>query len=79
VNTGATVDHECVIEDFAHIAPGVHLGGRVTVGRGALVGIGSSAVQCVRIGEWATVGAGAAVVRDVPSHTRVLGVPARPR
>ena len=26
----------------AHIAPGVHLGGEVTVGQGALVGIGAT-------------------------------------
>jgi acetyltransferase EpsM len=31
VNTCASVDHECVIEDGAHICPGVHLGGKVSV------------------------------------------------
>ena len=32
VNTGALVGHECVIEDYVHIAPGVHLCGQVRVG-----------------------------------------------
>lgn len=40
VNTGATVDHDCVVEDYAHIAPGAHLCGGVHVGEGALVGVG---------------------------------------
>ena len=29
VNTGASVDHECVIEDGVHLSPGVHLAGNV--------------------------------------------------
>ena len=32
LNTCCSVDHECVIEDFAHIAPGAHLCGDVIVG-----------------------------------------------
>ena len=37
LNTGCTIDHDCVIEDYAHIAPGAHLCGNVRVGEGALV------------------------------------------
>ncbi|MEO8398077.1 MAG: NeuD/PglB/VioB family sugar acetyltransferase, partial [Chloroflexota bacterium] len=29
INTSSSVDHDCVIEDFVHIAPGAHLGGGV--------------------------------------------------
>jgi acetyltransferase-like isoleucine patch superfamily enzyme len=39
INTGATVDHDCIVEDYAHIAPGAHLCGGVHVGEGALVGV----------------------------------------
>jgi sugar O-acyltransferase (sialic acid O-acetyltransferase NeuD family) len=78
INTGATVDHDCVIEDYAHIAPGVHLCGGVRMGRGTLVGVGASAVPCVSIGEWAVIGAGAAVVKDIPGHVSAMGVPAVP-
>ena len=41
VNTGASVDHECVIGDAVHLAPGARLAGRVTVGEAAWVGIGA--------------------------------------
>ena len=40
VNTGATVDHDGVLLAGAHIAPGVHTGGRVTIGEESLIGVG---------------------------------------
>ena len=76
INTAATVDHDCLIEDFAHIGPGSHLAGAVTVGRGAQVGIGASAVPGVHIGCWTVVGAGATVIQDLPSDVIAAGTPA---
>ena len=55
INTGATVDHDCVIEDYAHIAPGAHLCGGVHVGEGALVGVGVGIEPGVKIPAWSIV------------------------
>jgi acetyltransferase-like isoleucine patch superfamily enzyme len=44
---------------------------RASIGTGAVILCG------VRIGEGATVGAGAVVTKDVPAHSTVAGVPAR--
>jgi UDP-2-acetamido-3-amino-2,3-dideoxy-glucuronate N-acetyltransferase len=49
----------------------------VTVERGAAIGARAVCVAPVTIGEWATVAAGAVVVRDVPAYALVAGVPAR--
>ena len=51
----------------------------MTVGEGALVGIGASVAPGCAIGARATVGAGAAVVRDIPAGATAVGVPARVR
>jgi sugar O-acyltransferase (sialic acid O-acetyltransferase NeuD family) len=79
LNTGCTIDHHCALGDHVHIAPGVNLAGSVTVGQGAFVGIGACVVQGVRIGPWAVIGAGAAVIGDVAADKCVVGVPARER
>ena len=77
INTGASVDHECVLGDYVHIAPHAALCGQVHVGEGTLMGVGSCAIPCMKIGSWTTVGAGAAVVGDVPDGVTVVGNPAR--
>lgn len=78
LNTGCSVDHHCHIGKHVHIAPGVHLGGNVVVEDGAFVGIGASVIPQIRIGAWSTVGAGAVVINEIPSHVTVVGAPARP-
>jgi sugar O-acyltransferase (sialic acid O-acetyltransferase NeuD family) len=77
VNTCASVDHDCQIGNFVHLAPGVHLAGEVTVKIGSFVGIGAVAIQRIAVGAWTTVGAGAVVVRNLPDRVVAVGVPAR--
>jgi UDP-2-acetamido-3-amino-2,3-dideoxy-glucuronate N-acetyltransferase len=50
---------------------------KTLVRRGASLGANSTVVCGVTIGEYAFVGAGAVVTRDVPSHALVVGSPAR--
>jgi sugar O-acyltransferase (sialic acid O-acetyltransferase NeuD family) len=77
VNTAVTVDHDCHIEDFVHLAPGVHLAGSVTVGAGTLMGIASAAIPGIHIGKSTVIGAGATVISDIPDNVTAVGSPAR--
>jgi acetyltransferase-like isoleucine patch superfamily enzyme len=47
------------------------------VRHGASIGAGAVILPGITIGEWAMVGAGAVVTRDVPDHGLVTGNPAR--
>lgn len=77
LNTGCTVDHHSRVEAHAHVAPGVHLGGNVHVSEGAFVGIGTAVIPGRSIGEWAVIGAGSSVIKDIPPFTTAVGVPAQ--
>lgn len=76
VNSSASVDHDCVLEDGVHISPGVRLAGEVFVGKRSWVGVGASVRQQIRIGASAMVAAGAVVIKDVEDNATVAGVPA---
>ena len=77
VNTGASIDHDCVIGDYVHIAPNVTLCGYVDVREGANIGAASVVIPGVRIGKWATIGAGTTVISDIPDYSVAVGCPAR--
>lgn len=72
VNTHASIDHDCLISEHVHIAPGAVLGGEVKVGARVQIGPGAVIGRGVQIGDDAVIGAGASIVRDVPSGVRVI-------
>ena len=51
--------------------------GPVHIGKGASLGAGTIVLPNVRVGQFAMVGSGAVVSKDVPDHGLVMGVPAR--
>jgi sugar O-acyltransferase (sialic acid O-acetyltransferase NeuD family) len=76
-NTGCIIEHECVVGEFAHIAPGAVLCGNVKIGNGSFVGANAVIKQGVTVGKNAIIGAGAVVVKDVADGLTVVGVPAK--
>jgi sugar O-acyltransferase (sialic acid O-acetyltransferase NeuD family) len=77
LNTACSVDHHNQIGDFAHIAPGCHTGGEVTVEEGALVGLSACLLPRIRIGAWSIIGGGAVVLHDMPAGVVAHGHPCR--
>lgn len=77
INTGATIDHDSLIEDYVHISPGVNLAGTVKVGQGSWLGIGSVVSNNINITSKCKIGAGALVVRDINEPGSYVGIPAR--
>jgi sugar O-acyltransferase (sialic acid O-acetyltransferase NeuD family) len=71
-----TLTHDDVVEDCTTLCAGAMLGGGVHVGARAYLGMASSVREGCRIGADATVGMGAAVLRDVPEGQTWIGVPA---
>lgn len=77
LNTACVVEHECMIEEYAHIAPGAVLAGNVKVGKRAFVGANAVIKQGVVVGDDVIIGAGSVVINDVSDGATVMGNPAR--
>jgi len=77
LNTGARIDHDCVVGEHVHVAPGVTLCGAVHVGARAFLGAGSTVVQGIRLGDGSVAGAGTTVRHDLEAGQRWLGGPSR--
>jgi len=84
--TSIVIGETTVIEDDFSMLHEVTLGGTGKAGgdrhpkirRGVLIGAGAKVLGNVVIGEGAKIGAGSVVLQDVPPHTTVVGVPAKP-
>jgi acetyltransferase EpsM len=70
------VSHHAIVRAHTFCAPAVNLAGHTDVGEGCFLGIATTTIDGVCIGERAQTGAGAVVVRDVPPGMLVAGVPA---
>ena len=76
VNTCASVDHDCAVGDYVHIAVGAHLCGAVRVEKGTWIGAGATVRNNVNICGGCMIGAGAVVVKDITEKGTYKGVPA---
>lgn len=80
------------IRDGAMLAPGVRIAtinhdmnnrhtiytyGKVTIGRNAWIGMNVTICPGVTVGNYAVIGAGAVVTKDVPDYAVAAGVPAK--
>ena len=77
INTGAIIEHECIISDAAHIAPGAVLAGNVKIGERTFVGANAVIKQDVTIGKDVIIGAGSVIINDVEDGKTVVGNPGR--
>ena len=77
INTCSSVDHDCIVDDFVHVAVGSHLCGTVNVGAGTWIGAGVTVNNNVFICPDCMIGAGAVIVNDIWECGTYVGVPAR--
>ncbi len=83
--TGLVIGETAVLGDNVTLFQGVTLGGtgkergkrHPTLERNVVVGAGAKVLGSITIGENSIIGANAVVVRDVPPHSTVVGVPGR--
>ena len=82
---GVVIGETAEVEEDVVIYQGVTLGGtgkekgkrHPTIKRGALISAGAKVLGGFTVGEYAKIGAGAVVLREVPPYATVVGVPAK--
>lgn len=82
---GVVIGETCEIGDNVTVFQGVTLGGtgkekgkrHPTIKDNVLISSGAKVLGAITIGESAKVGAGSVVLKDVPAHSTVVGIPGR--
>ena len=82
---GVVIGETAVIGDDCTLYHGVTLGGTTwkkvkrhpTLGNNVVVGAGAKVLGPIEVGDYARIGSNAVVVKDVPDHATVVGVPGR--
>lgn len=77
INTCCSVDHDCCVDSFSHVAVGAHLCGNVKIGNNCWIGAGTTIINNVKITDDVIVGAGAVVLDDITEPGTYVGVPVR--
>lgn len=77
VNTNASIDHDGHMLPFSSLAPGVTVGGNVTIGSFSAVSIGAVVKHKILIGDHSVIGAGSVLLSDCENNSIMYGVPAK--
>lgn len=73
LNTGCIIEHECLVGNHSHIAPGSVLLGNVKIGSSTLIGANSTVLPGIIIGDNVVVGAGSVVTKNIPNGGKWIG------
>ncbi|PGT81281.1 serine O-acetyltransferase [Bacillus sp. AFS040349] len=82
---GVVIGETCEIGDNVTVFQGVTLGGtgkekgkrHPTINDNALIATGAKVLGSITVGAYSKVGAGSVVLKDVPDHSTVVGIPGR--
>ena len=76
LNTNSSLDHDSIIGDYSSLAPRVTTGGNLILGCFSAICLGASIIENVEIGDHTVIGAGALVLKHMPSMVIAFGTPA---
>lgn len=75
--TGAQLEHDCVIDDYASISAGSITGGHVKINKFSAITLGVTIMDRVEIGENSVIGSGSLVTKNIPENVLAYGNPCK--
>ncbi|PWI58600.1 serine O-acetyltransferase [Sulfoacidibacillus thermotolerans] len=82
---GVVIGETAIVGDYVVLYQGVTLGGtgkekgkrHPTIGNHVLIATGAKVLGSLTVGDYAKIGAGSVVLKSVPPHSTVVGIPGR--
>ncbi|WP_017298855.1 serine O-acetyltransferase [Nodosilinea nodulosa] len=82
---GVVIGETAIVGDYTLVYQGVTLGGtgketgkrHPTVGSRVVIGTGAKILGNIQVGDFARIGAGSVVLKDVPANCTAVGIPSR--
>ena len=77
INSNSTVEHGSIIQNYSQLAPGVTLGGRVSIGENTFVGLNSTVLTDISICKNVLIGAHSLVIENISVEGTYVGSPCK--
>jgi sugar O-acyltransferase (sialic acid O-acetyltransferase NeuD family) len=77
LSSKASFEHDSTMHPFSSLGAGVTCGGHVNVGICSAICIGVTVAHKTSVGDYAVVGSGSTIVRNIPDGVVAYGAPAR--
>lgn len=75
--TQASLEHDCIMDDFSSISAGVITGGLTRIGECTALTLGVITFDRITIGKHSVIGSGSLVTKDIPDFVLAYGTPAK--
>ena len=75
--TGAQIEHDCKIANYASVSAGSIMGGYVEMEEFSAITLGVTIMDRIKIGRNSVVGSGSLVINDLPENVLAYGNPAK--
>jgi sugar O-acyltransferase (sialic acid O-acetyltransferase NeuD family) len=77
INSKASIDHNSIVHDYCHIAPGCVIAGNVVIGNRVFIGTGSVVINGISIENNCIIGANSLVLKSIHDEGTYVGSPVR--
>lgn len=77
INSNSTIEHGSIIQNYSQIAPGVTVGGRVSIGENTFVGLNSTVLPDISICKNVLIGAHSLVRENISIEGTYVGAPCK--
>jgi sugar O-acyltransferase (sialic acid O-acetyltransferase NeuD family) len=78
INLDCTIGHDAILDDYVTLYPSVNVSGATHIGVCVELGTGMQIIQGKTVGNESIIGAGAVIVKDIPTKCTAVGSPAKP-